>query len=85
MNNQVAGVGVIVGAFTNEGAGGENYNTIYYIAESPHEEGVIYTGTDGGMMQISKDGGQTWEGRNQGLIAEYLPNPSQCLDATASL
>lgn len=48
------------GPFTNEGAGGENYNTIYYIAESPHEEGVIYTGTDGGMLQITKDGGMTW-------------------------
>ena len=30
------------GPITNEGAGGENYNTIYYIAESAHEEGVIY-------------------------------------------
>lgn len=48
------------GPFTNEGAGGENYNTIYYIAESPHEKGVIYTGTDGGMMQLTKDGGQSW-------------------------
>ncbi|MDW3194653.1 MAG: glycosyl hydrolase [Cytophagales bacterium] len=48
------------GPFTNEGAGGENYNTIYYIAESPHDKGVIYTGTDGGMIQLTKDGGKTW-------------------------
>lgn len=48
------------GPFTNEGAGGENYNTIYYVAESPHEEGVIYTGSDGGMMQLTRDGGKTW-------------------------
>ncbi len=46
--------------FTNEGAGGENYNTIYYIAESPHEEGLIYTGSDCGLMHITRDGGQTW-------------------------
>lgn len=48
------------GPFTNEGAGGENYNTIYYIAESPHEKGVIYAGTDGGYLQLSKDGGKSW-------------------------
>lgn len=48
------------GPFTNEGAGGENYNTIYYIAESTLEEGVIYTGTDGGMIQVTLDGGENW-------------------------
>ncbi len=48
------------GPFTNEGAGGENYNTIYYIAESPHEAGTIYTGSDGGMLYLTRDGGKTW-------------------------
>lgn len=48
------------GPFTNEGAGGENYNTIYYIAESTLEEGIIYTGTNGGMIQVTKDGGTSW-------------------------
>ncbi len=49
------------GPFTNEGAGGENYNTLYYIAESPHEQGVIYTGSDGGLLHITRDGGSTWQ------------------------
>lgn len=49
------------GPFTNEGAGGENYNTIYYIAESTLEEGVIYTGTNGGMLQLTMDGGENWK------------------------
>ena len=31
------------GPFTNEGAGGENYNTVYYIIESVHEKGLLYT------------------------------------------
>ncbi len=48
------------GPFTNEGAGGENYNTIYYVAESAHEEGVIYTGSDCGLIQLTRDGGKTW-------------------------
>jgi photosystem II stability/assembly factor-like uncharacterized protein len=48
------------GPITNEGAGGENYNTIYYVIESPHEVGVIYTGSDCGLVQLTKDGGKTW-------------------------
>ena len=48
------------GPFTNEGAGGENYNTIYYIAESPHDQGTIYTGSDGGLLHITRDAGQNW-------------------------
>ncbi len=48
------------GPITNEGAGGENYNTIYYVIESPHEKGVIYTGSDCGLVHITKDEGKTW-------------------------
>lgn len=46
--------------FTNEGAGGENYNTIYYAMESPHEPGVIYTGSDCGLVHITRNGGGNW-------------------------
>ena len=46
--------------YTNEGAGGENYCTIAYVMESPHEKGVIYTGSDDGLVHITKDGGATW-------------------------
>jgi photosystem II stability/assembly factor-like uncharacterized protein len=46
--------------YTNEGAGGENYCTIAYVMESPHEQGVIYTGSDDGLVNITKDGGATW-------------------------
>ncbi|MBL7848190.1 MAG: glycosyl hydrolase, partial [Cyclobacteriaceae bacterium] len=48
------------GPITNEGAGGENYNTIYYVIESPREKGVIYTGSDCGLVHVTKDGGKTW-------------------------
>ncbi|MFN7329662.1 MAG: WD40/YVTN/BNR-like repeat-containing protein, partial [Bacteroidota bacterium] len=49
------------GPITNEGAGGENYNTIYYVIESPHEKGLIYTGSDCGLVHITKDGGKSWQ------------------------
>ncbi len=45
---------------TNEGAGGEVYNTIYYIAPSPHDSNTIWVGTDDGLVQLTRDGGKTW-------------------------
>ena len=49
------------GPYTNEAAGGENYNTIMYLVESPHEQGVLYAGTDDGLVHITKNGGTSWE------------------------
>lgn len=48
------------GPITNEGAGGEIYHAIYYVAESPHTPDVIYTGADDGLVHITKDGGANW-------------------------
>jgi hypothetical protein len=46
---------------TNEGAGGEVYGTIFTVAESPKQAGVIWAGTDDGLVQLTRDGGKTWE------------------------
>ena len=46
--------------FTNEGAGGENYNTLFYIAESSLEKGIIWTGSDCGLINLTIDGGKSW-------------------------
>ncbi|MDQ7087846.1 MAG: glycosyl hydrolase [Acidobacteriota bacterium] len=37
-----------------------HYNTITSIAESPLVEGLLYVGTDDGLLAISEDGGQQW-------------------------
>jgi photosystem II stability/assembly factor-like uncharacterized protein len=37
-----------------------DYNTITSIAESPQVEGLLYVGTDDGLLQVSGDGGETW-------------------------
>lgn len=60
------------GPFTNEGAGGENYNTIYYLIESPLEEGVLYAGSDCGLVHVTQDGGANWEN----ITPEGLPECS---------
>ncbi|MEM6700925.1 MAG: glycosyl hydrolase, partial [Bacteroidota bacterium] len=37
-----------------------NYNTITSISESPVKEGLIYIGTDDGIIQVTEDGGANW-------------------------
>ncbi len=37
-----------------------NYNTITSLAESPIQEGLLYAGTDDGIIQVSEDGGANW-------------------------
>ena len=37
------------------------YNTITSLAESPVAEGVLYVGTDDGLVQVSTDDGDTWK------------------------
>ena len=36
------------------------YSTISTLSESPVQEGLLYVGTDDGLIQVSEDGGQTW-------------------------
>jgi photosystem II stability/assembly factor-like uncharacterized protein len=60
--------------FTNEAAGGEVYNTISYIAPSPHQSGVIWVGTDDGLVQLTKDEGKTWENVTPKDLPESLIN-----------
>ena len=36
------------------------YGNISAIAESPKQEGLLYAGTDDGLIQVTEDGGKTW-------------------------
>jgi hypothetical protein len=36
------------------------YGNCVALAESPKKEGLIYVGTDDGLIQITEDGGKTW-------------------------
>ncbi len=37
-----------------------NYNTITSVSESPVREGLIYVGTDDGIIQVTTNGGDSW-------------------------
>ena len=62
------------GPFTNEGAGGEVYNTLAYIAVSPHRYGVIWTGSDCGLVHMTQDDGKTWQNVTPPDLGECLIN-----------
>ncbi|MGB5434631.1 MAG: glycosyl hydrolase [Maribacter sp.] len=62
------------GPYTNEAAGGENYNTLMYLVESPHEKGVLWAGSDDGLIHLTKDGGQHWENVTPPNLQEGIVN-----------
>ncbi len=37
-----------------------NYNTITSLSESPQQKGLIYAGTDDGLVQVTEDSGANW-------------------------
>lgn len=62
------------GPYTNEAAGGENYNTLTALVESEHEEGVLYAGSDDGLLHITKNGGTTWDNITPRQIKDGIIN-----------
>jgi photosystem II stability/assembly factor-like uncharacterized protein len=45
-----------------------NYNSITSLSESPLNAGLIYAGTDDGLIQVTKDGGKNWSKIEVGSI-----------------
>ena len=62
------------GPYTNEAVGAENYGTIAYMVESPHEKGVFWTGSDDGLVHITRNNGKTWENVTPKDLKESLVN-----------
>jgi photosystem II stability/assembly factor-like uncharacterized protein len=38
----------------------EYYDVIFSLAESPKQDGVLWAGSDDGLIQLTRDGGKTW-------------------------
>ncbi|MDG1996433.1 MAG: hypothetical protein P8J14_08065, partial [Emcibacteraceae bacterium] len=49
------------GPLTAENVGAEYYGNVYYIVESEHEAGVIWAGSDDGLLHITRDNGESWQ------------------------
>ena len=59
------------GPISNETTYNEHYGTIFSFAESPHEPGVLWAGSDDGLLHRSPDGGESWEN----VTPDVLPDP----------
>tara|TARA_B100001094_G_scaffold1511_1_gene1338 strand:- start:2423 stop:5518 length:3096 start_codon:yes stop_codon:yes gene_type:complete len=62
------------GPYTVEAVGAENYGTLSYVTESQHEAGLIYTGSDDGLVHITKNNGKTWDNITPKGLDETLIN-----------
>lgn len=49
------------GPVTQDNTSVEYYCTIFTAAESPYEKDLLWSGSDDGLIHVSKDGGKNWE------------------------
>ncbi|WP_405566988.1 WD40/YVTN/BNR-like repeat-containing protein [Polaribacter sp. Asnod6-C07] len=49
------------GPITRDITGEEYYSTLYSIRESKLKEGLIWTGSNDGVISVTQDGGKTWK------------------------
>ena len=62
------------GPITKDNTSVEYYDTIFALAESPAQAGVIWAGTDDGLVHVTRDGGKTWANVTppKGLMPEWI-------------
>jgi photosystem II stability/assembly factor-like uncharacterized protein len=65
---------------SNEQITAESYNNVFNIEESPLQEGVIWVGSDDGLVHVTRDGGQSWndvtpDGLPESIINVLEPSP----------
>ena len=60
------------GPITQDNTGVEYYATIFAAAESPNEPGVIWTGSDDGLIHVTRDNGETWTDVTPPSAPKYL-------------
>ncbi len=58
--NDAAKLGPSGGPITKDNTSVEYYCTIFAMAESPREKGLLWVGSDDGLVHVSRDGGAHW-------------------------
>ena len=59
------------GPITGDNTGVETYGTVFAIAESPKQAGVIWAGSDDGLVHVTRDGGKNWTN-----VTAAMPRPA---------
>lgn len=60
------------GPITKDNTGVEYYCTIFTVAESPLEPGLLWTGSDDGLIHLSRDQGKTWSNVTPTGIPQWM-------------
>jgi photosystem II stability/assembly factor-like uncharacterized protein len=60
------------GAITKDNTSVEYYGTIFAVAESPLERGLIWAGTDDGLIHVSRDAGASWKNVTPAAMPQWL-------------
>jgi photosystem II stability/assembly factor-like uncharacterized protein len=55
------------GPITGDNTGVETYCTIFAVAESPKQKGLIWVGSDDGLVHVTRDAGKTWSNVTTGI------------------
>ncbi len=59
------------GELTWDNTGVEVYNTIFAFEESPHRAGLLWAGTDDGLVHLSENGGESWRDVTPSSMPEW--------------
>ena len=59
------------GPITKDNTGVEVYDTIFSVVESPVQKDLIWAGTDDGLVQLTRDGGEKWDNVTPKAMPEW--------------
>jgi photosystem II stability/assembly factor-like uncharacterized protein len=60
------------GPITKDNTSVEYYSTIFTAIESPYEKDLLWTGSDDGLVYISRDGGKNWDNVTPAGIPKWM-------------
>jgi photosystem II stability/assembly factor-like uncharacterized protein len=63
-----------------ENTGAENHCTIISLKESPFQPGLLWAGTDDGNLQLTQDGGRTWQNLTKNIVGLPLFSPVSAVE-----
>ena len=70
--NDSAKLGSSGGPITKDNTSVEYYCTIFAAAESPRVKDLLWTGSDDGLIHVSRDGGQKWTNVTPAFLPEWI-------------
>lgn len=70
--NDPSTLGPSGGPITKDNTGVEYYGTIFAATESPYETGLLWTGSDDGLVHISRNNGETWDNVTPKKMPEWM-------------